>query len=152
MKKKLLFISAICAILICYFVLPVTATTTFQTELGYVITPYNKVISPHALPQTGVISQDQTLSYTYALSPGSTELQIGVSWILFPFNNQLSMEIVSPNGNFLGSYTDSYDGLTDGNILVSIRSVSLEDGVWTINITGKSVIGQQPFTLIIHEL
>lgn len=151
MRKKLLTLG-ICAVLICSLILPVTATVISQTDQKYVITPCDTFISARAAPQTGVISQGQTLTYTYTVSHGSSELQIGTSWIVFPFNNALSMEIIRPNGISLGSYTDDYDGTIDGNIPVSIKSSSLEPGVWTIKITGKSVTGLQPFTLTINEL
>ncbi|MCZ9313369.1 MAG: hypothetical protein O0V67_08310 [Methanocorpusculum sp.] len=148
MRKKLLIVGLL-AVVICSIIVPASAETTESSE--YVVTPwFGDSPVTRALPIVGTVGNGQSVDYTYHVSPGSTELNIITEWILFPQNNELMMQIVTPSKNLLGPYRDSYDNKIDGRIPLHIESSSLESGTWTITVTGESVIVVQPFTLTIN--
>lgn len=148
MQKKLL-IAGLFAVLICSSIIPAAAETTESSE--YVITPwFGDSPVTRALPIIGSVTDGQSVDHSYRVSPGSTELNIITEWVLFPQNNELTVQVITPNGQLIGSYKDNYDNKIDGRIPLHIESSSLESGTWTITITGESVIVVQPFTLTIN--
>lgn len=151
MRKTLLIVGML-AVLICSIIIPVSAAAADDENSDYMITPWTDFSgTTRASPIIGTVTNDQTMIYYYTVNPGSSELDIAVTWILWPFNSELTMEIIRPNGQSIGVYSDSYDGSTDGNIPVRVTSSSLDSGQWTVKIKGKAVTGLQPFTLTINE-
>ena len=148
MNKRLLIVGLL-AVLICSSIVPVTAETTESSE--YVVTPwFGDAPVTRALPIIGVVVNGQSVDHSYSVNPGTTELNIITEWILFPQNNELTVQVITPNGQLIGSYRDNYDNKIDGRIPLHIESSSLESGTWTITITGESVIVVQPFTRTIN--
>jgi hypothetical protein len=56
------------------------------------------------------------------------------------------MLIKKPDGSSYGPYYDSFDGITNGVIPLTING-NLAEGLWTVSINGASVSGTQPYTL-----
>ena len=104
-----------------------------------------------ALPIIGVVINDQSVDHTYRVSPGSTELEIAVSWTVWPFPNEIEVRIVKPDTSTVGTYVDMYDGQANGQIPIRITSSALMSGDWFITVYGKSITGIQPYTLTINE-
>lgn len=85
--------------------------------------------------------------FTYILTPGSSELDVVLSWDLSPNINELALQITAPNGSTFGPYRDMYDTTKNGKIPVRLSSSSgLPSGSWILTVTGESVIGTQSFT------
>ncbi|MBP3443138.1 MAG: hypothetical protein J6J70_00265 [Methanocorpusculaceae archaeon] len=154
MKKTILFLGLF-AVLLFGMILPVSAESVTAGDAVYTVSPMAKSSGDYsvmALPQIGVVGSGQTSSYQYSVDSSSTMLNIELSWVLWPLNNELSITIIQPDGTNLGTYHDNYDGNINGVIPLTISSPnSLMEGVWKINVNGKQVQGLQPFTLVINE-
>lgn len=149
MQKKLL-IAGLFAVLICSSIIPAAAETTESSE--YVITPwFGDSPVTRALPIIGSVTDGQSVDHSYHVSPGSTELNIAVSWTVWPFPNELQVRIVKPDGTTIGTFEDMYDGQANGSIPIRITSSALMSGEWFITIQGKSITGIQPYTVVINE-
>ena len=132
-----------------------SAETVTVGDAVYTVSPMSKSSGDYsvmALPQIGVVGSGQTSSYSYTVGTSSTTLDIELSWVLWPLNNDLSITIIQSGGANLGTYHDNYDGDINGVIPITVSSASsLKEGVWTIIVNGKQVQGLQPFTLVINE-
>lgn len=148
-KKFLIFILLV--VLICSLILPAAAETCETSE--YVVTPWlENPAATHALPVVGTVVDGQSVDHSYWVNPGSTVLEISVTWIPFPFPNEIELRILSPDGSTIGTYGDMYDGQANGKIPVRISSPSLMSGNWFITIYGKTISGIQSYTLTINEM
>ena len=149
MRKKLLILGLL-AVLICSMIVPAAAETNETSE--YTVTPwFGDSPVTRALPIVGVVINGQSVDHAYHVSPGSTELEITVSWTVWPYSNEIEVRIVKPDTATIGTYEDMYDGQANGQIPIRITSSALMSGDWFITIYGKSITGIQPYTLTINE-
>ena len=152
MRKKLLILG-ICSVFLFGACVPCGAVAMETTNSDYKIVPWDMSYDlTRAVPLTGTVANGEKKRITYILNSGSTELDVALSWSLSPDNNELALQITAPNGATFGPYRDMYDNQNNGKIPVSLSSASgLPSGTWVITVTGESVIGTQPFTLVINE-
>lgn len=114
--RKALLIVGILAVLICSIIVPASAETNENPE--YIVTPwFGDPSVTRALPIIGVVGNDQSIDHTYRVSPGSTELEIAVSWTVWPFPNEIEVRIIKPDTSIVGTYVDMYDGQANRQIL-----------------------------------
>ncbi|MCZ9313364.1 MAG: hypothetical protein O0V67_08285 [Methanocorpusculum sp.] len=151
MRKLLMF--GICAVILFSLCIPGSTVAMENETSDYTVTPWNDPSEmTRAAPISGTVTDGEKKRFTYILNSGSSKLDVELSWSLSPNNNELALQITAPNGATFGPYHDMYDNAKNGRIPVSLSSsTSLPSGSWVITVTGESVIGTQPFTLVINE-
>lgn len=143
MKIQILFIGMLLLTACC--VMPAGAADFSDNAAKYTITPWYKFTDGcKALPLYDTITQGEWKSHTYSLPAGKSRIEIALSW--GNTQNTLSMKIYKPDGSFYGPYYDSFDGIANGVIPLTING-NIAAGQWTISINGASVSGTQLYTL-----
>ncbi|WP_048130630.1 hypothetical protein [Methanolacinia petrolearia] len=104
--------------------------------------------------ETGVLSMNSLASSLYSIrqgdinyhsnyvSSGKTLITYDVDW--GDSDNDLGLQVVTPDGTYLGYYHDSIDGSTDGRIYLEISNPGdLSSGSWKGRVRGYSVSGTE---------
>ena len=154
MKKGFAFLLAIvCVIAFC--MVPAAASTIDAADT----VDDDLIISALEIPvygskgsATGTIGQGDRESYSYAVQPGDTEMDIQLSWS--STSNNLALTFTSPSGVTYGAYDDYYDSSVPNarfGIHVESAGAVLPYGTWIFDVLGKSVSGTETFTLIINS-
>lgn len=153
MKKGFAFLLAIiCVIAFC--MVPAAASTVDAADTA----DDDLIISALDIPvygpkgsATGTIVQGERKTYSFAVLPGDTEMDIQLSW--GSTSNNLALIFTTPDGGVYGAYDDYYDSSTP-NARVSLHLEAavgtLYSGTWLFDVSGKSVSGTETFTLIVN--
>ena len=154
MKKGFTFLLAIvCVIAFC--MVPAAASTVDAADTA----DDDLVISALDIPvygpkgsATGTIVQGERKTYSFAVSPGDTEMDIQLSW--GSTSNNLALIFTAPDGGIYGAYDDYYDSsIPNARFGIHVESAGavLPHGTWMFDVSGKSVSGTETFTLIINS-
>lgn len=153
MKKGFTFLLAIVC-LIAFCMVPASAATvdaadTVEDDL--VISALDIPVYGPKGSATGTIVQGERKTYSFAVLPGDTEMDIQLSW--GSTSNNLALIFTTPDGGVYGAYDDYYDSSTP-NARVSLHLEAavgtLYSGTWLFDVSGKSVSGTETFTLIVN--
>ena len=154
MKKGFTFLLAIvCVIAFC--MVPAAASTidaadTVDDDLS--ISALEIPVYGPKSSTTGTIIHGQMNSYSYAVQPGDSEMDIQLSW--GSTSNNLALMFTSPSGVIYGAYDDYYDSSTpNARFGIHIESTvgAMPHGTWIFDVLGKSVTGTETYTLIINS-
>ena len=122
-------------------------------DSGYEVTPWFEGISlATRSSESSSVDQNDVERFDYYVPSGSKELDVKVSWSLYPKYNSLTLKIYTPSGLFAGEFTDTYESsIRNGIIPVKITSSTpLESGYWKFEVIGTDVSGSQPFLISIQ--
>ena len=91
--------------------------------------------------------------FNHYVTPGSTEIDIHLSWTLIPNYNSLSIRITTPDGLVFTDYSDTYEHPIENGLipLKLINNAGLPFGTWRITVIGTEVEGVQLFNLGINS-
>ena len=154
MKKGFAFLLAIVC-LIAFCMVPASAATVDAADTiddDLVISALEIPVYGSKGSATGTIGQGDRESYSYAVQPGDTEMDIQLSWS--STSNNLALTFTSPSGVTYGAYDDYYDSSVPNarfGIHVESAGAVLPYGTWIFDVLGKSVSGTETFTLIINS-
>lgn len=131
--------------------MPVTAAQFHEKENNSFSQNSFVKILHRAAPIYGTIGDNEVKPYAYQVRSGSTTLEVELTWQRFPSDNDLRLEVIAPNGQNYGTYSDGIDGSNNGEIPLTISSGNLQIGTWTIRVHGHEVTGTQSFTLVMND-
>lgn len=153
MKKGFAFLFAIVC-LIAFCMVPATAATVDAADT----VDDDLVISALEIPvygpkgsATGTIVQGERKTYSFAVLPSDTEMDIQLSW--GSTSNNLALIFTAPDGGMYGPYDDYYESSTpNARISLHVEAAfgTLHSGTWRFDVSGKSVSGSETFTLIVN--
>lgn len=138
-------------------ILPVSATDNLGFEKNdseYLILPLDigDLIEPRSSISSSV-TQGQARYFNHYVTPGSTEMDVVLSWTLFPNQNSLNLRITDSNGVVLADCSDTYENTIE-NGCIPIKLVNkngFPSGNWQFTVTGTDVVGIQLFNIIINS-
>ncbi len=144
-------------LLLCICVFPASAADGFgveKIESEYLILPLNMgdLIEPRSSISSSV-TQGQIRYFDHYVAPGSTEMDVVLSWTLFPNQNSLNLRITDSNGIVLADCSDTYENpIENGRIPIKlVNKNGFPSGNWQFTITGTDVVGIQLFNIIINS-
>jgi hypothetical protein len=115
----------------------------YVVRSGYDVEEKTGVLSMNALSRSLYsIRQGETNYHSNYVGPGKTSITYDVGW--GDSDNDLGLQVITPDGSYLGYYHDSFDGITDGRVYLQIsNSGGLETGYWKGRTHGYSVSGTE---------
>ena len=138
-------------------VLPVSAADGLgfeKIESEYLILPLDigDLIEPRSSISSSV-TQGQNRYFNHYVAPGSTEIDVVLSWNLFPNQNSLSLRVTTPDGLVFTDYSDTYENPVENGLIPIkfINNAGLPSGNWRFTVIGTEVEGVQLFNLGINS-
>ena len=117
---------------------------------GLIVVPGNSSgFSGFSTKAYDTIAQGETDYFTKYVGSGVQQLTLDLNWGV-P-SNSLSLSISTPSGSY-GPYYDSFDGITDGRIVLTMlqQGQSLPSGTWNFRVYGQRVSGTEDYTFVAY--
>lgn len=115
----------------------------YVVRSGYDVEETTEFLSMNTLTRSLYSITDGEINYhSNYVSSGKNSITYDVDWD--DSDNDLGLQVITPDGTYLGYYHDSFDGATDGRIYLQIsNSAGLETGYWNGRVRGYSVSGTE---------
>ncbi|MDO5843972.1 MAG: hypothetical protein Q4Q53_02350 [Methanocorpusculum sp.] len=155
MKK--IIISLLAMLVVCLCVVPASATSSDDVsnnanKITFKVSPWVGFTGNEDVQtQYGNVVQNENDDFELQVTSAVSDIKFSLEWQLAPIYNQLRLSIMAPNGQILGTFGDSYDGVIDGKIPVEVQLSAPSPGEWTIRVIGYSVSISQNYALYVLE-
>jgi hypothetical protein len=128
----------------CMFI-PGVSALDVDNSTGYSVTPGGDLHLPRVMAPmiSGSIAQGETDWYSAVITAGTVSITTDLYWGYIP--NSLTLTVIAPDGT-LGPYYDTFDGVTDGRVYLTIsRDGGVAPGTWWFKVYGDHVTGTQGY-------